>query len=118
MAESPCKVQTLLTVGNEVVILWEDGHESFYPGRELRLACTCAECAGEQHLFGRATLPARRELTEAAFSPVAARLVGNYGVQVTWGDGHDHGIYHLSDLRSGRWRAALPPAPDSQGDRP
>ncbi len=116
MAESSCKVQTLLTVGDELVIVWEDGCESFFAGRDLRLACTCAECAGEQHLFGQATLPVRRQLSDAAFSPVAARLVGNYGVQVTWGDGHDHGIYHLSDLRSGRWRAALPPKLESAGD--
>lgn len=90
----------VLAVNDEVVVVWGDGHESFFPGRELRLACTCAECAGEGHLFGRATPPSRKPLTPTAVQPVAVRLVGNYGLQVTWGDGHEFGIYHLADLRA------------------
>ena len=87
-------------VGDEVVLVWGDGHESYYPGAALRKACCCATCKGEQHLFGRASLPTLRPLKSEAFMPVAARLVGNYGLQVTWGDGHDHGIYTLDDLRA------------------
>lgn len=87
-------------VGDEVVLVWGDGHESYYPGAALRKACGCASCMGEQHLFGRASLPTLRPLKPEAFVPVAARLVGNYGLQVTWGDGHDHGIYTLNDLRA------------------
>jgi DUF971 family protein len=87
-------------VGDEVVLIWGDGHESYYQGAALRKACGCASCKGEQHLFGRASLPTLRPLKPEAFVPVAARLVGNYGLQVTWGDGHDHGIYTLHDLRS------------------
>lgn len=87
-------------VGSDVVVVWADGHESYYPGAELRRGCTCAACRGEQHLFGRATLPTLTPLAPSAFQPVAAVLVGNYGLQVTWGDGHDHGIYALDELRS------------------
>jgi DUF971 family protein len=93
-------VSQLLVVGDEVVVVWADGHESYYAGAELRKACTCAACRGEQHLFGRATLPTLSPLTDQACRPVAARLVGNYGVQVIWGDGHSHGIYDLADLRA------------------
>ena len=89
-----------LVVGDEVVVVWNDGHESYYPGGPLRKACTCASCKGEQHLFGRATLPTLTPLRPQAFSPVSVRLVGNYGLQVTWGDGHDHGIYSLAELRA------------------
>ncbi len=89
-----------VVVGGEVVVVWGDGHESYYPGAPLRRACSCAACKGEQHLFGRATLPTLRALRPEAFSPVSVRLVGNYGLQVVWGDGHDHGIYNLADLRA------------------
>jgi len=92
-------VQALL-VGNEVVVIWGDGHESYYPGATLRKACSCAACKGEQHLFGRATLPTLKPLRPEAFIPVATQLIGNYGLKVTWGDGHDHGIYALDGLRA------------------
>ena len=87
-------------VGDEVIVVWGDGHESYFPGGELRKACSCASCKGERHLFGRATLPTLRPLRPDAFVPVSAQLVGNYGLQVTWGDGHDHGIYALDELRA------------------
>jgi DUF971 family protein len=32
--------------------------------------------------------------------PVTVRQVGRYGLQVSWGDGHDHGIYRLDALRA------------------
>jgi DUF971 family protein len=89
-----------MVVGSDVVVVWADGHESYYPGAELRRACTCAECKGEGHLFGQATPPTAKPLTPEAFVPVAVGLVGNYGLQVTWGDGHDYGIYTLADLRA------------------
>lgn len=94
------RVRQAISVGGEIVVVWGDGHESYYPGAALRKACSCAACKGEQHLFGRATLPTLTPLKPHAFMPVAARLVGNYGLQVTWGDGHDHGIYVLDDLRA------------------
>jgi DUF971 family protein len=97
--EAPHAAQVML-VGDEVVIVWRDGHESYFKGETLRKACTCAACKGEQHLFGRRTLPVLKPIAAGAFQPAAIRLVGNYGLQVTWGDGHEHGIYHLADLRA------------------
>jgi DUF971 family protein len=93
-------VAQVMVVGDEVAVVWGDGHESYFPGEALRKACTCASCKGEQHLFGRATLPVLRPLAAGAFHPASVRLVGNYGLQVTWGDGHDFGIYNLADLRA------------------
>ncbi len=87
-------------VGDQVVVVWGDGHESYYPGAPLRKACSCASCKGERHLFGRATLPTLTPLRPEAFVPAAAETVGNYGLKVTWGDGHDHGIYDLGELRA------------------
>jgi DUF971 family protein len=94
------RVRRVLLVGDQVVVVWGDGHESYYPGQALRGACSCAACKGEQHLFGRATLPTLTPLRPEASVPVATRPVGNYGLQVTWGDGHDHGIYALDALRA------------------
>lgn len=100
MADPSTVAARALVIGNEVVVVWGDGHESYFPGEELRRDCTCAACRGEQHLFGRATLPTLRPLQAVAFEPRAAVVVGNYGLQVTWGDGHDHGIYSLASLRA------------------
>lgn len=100
MEETTTKVVQTMAVGDEVVVVWADGHESYFAGEALRRACTCAGCMGEQHLFGRSTLPVLRPLGPEAFRPMAVRLVGNYGLQVTWGDGHEHGIYNLADLRA------------------
>lgn len=100
MAADPrFQVTNLMAVGDEVAVVWGDGHESYYRGEDLRRACTCASCQGEQHLFGRASLPTLKPYAEGAFHPVAANLVGNYGMQVHWGDGHQYGIYRLDWLR-------------------
>ena len=99
-SEARTRVRQALVVGGEVAVAWGDGHESYYPGGPLRKACSCASCKGERHLFGRATLPTLSPLRPEAFVPAAVALVGNYGLKVTWGDGHDHGIYDLHDLRA------------------
>jgi len=99
VAEPSTTAAQVLVVGSEVAIVWADGHESYFPGEALRRACTCAQCKGEQHLFGRRTLPVLTPLAAGAFQPAEVHLVGNYGLQVTWGDGHQYGIYHLADLR-------------------
>jgi hypothetical protein len=62
------RVQQVIPVGGEIVVVWGDGHESYYAGAALRKACTCAACKGERHLFGRATLP-----TLTSLKPDASR---------------------------------------------
>jgi DUF971 family protein len=100
MSDERSRAGRVTIVGDEVAIVWGDGHESYYPGEALRKACTCAACRGEQHLFGRRTLPVLKPIAAGAYQPTAIRLVGNYGLQIVWGDGHEHGIYHLADLRA------------------
>jgi DUF971 family protein len=99
MEDPRFSLKDAFVVGEELVCLWEDGHESYFPGAELRKACTCASCKGEKYLFGKVTLPTLRRLPPEALVPVAVRRVGRYGLQVVWGDGHDFGIYHLEELR-------------------
>lgn len=94
------RVRETLVVGDNVVVVWADGHESCYPGEALRRACSCAACKGETHLFGRRSLPTLQPGAPSAYQPVDVTVVGHYGLQVRWGDGHDHGIYHLDQLRA------------------
>lgn len=79
----------------EIGIVWKDGHESCYSGRDLRLQCPCAGCVDEH--------TGRRILDEAAVPrDIQARMlqgVGSYGVQVVWSTGHATGIYSHRLLR-------------------
>ncbi len=82
---------------DQLRIEWQDGHESLYPVRLLRLACRCAHCVEEMSgrpLLKEAEVP--EDVRPSKISPV-----GRYAVQFSWTDGHDTGIYtfeHLRDL--------------------
>lgn len=80
-----------------VEIDWDgQGHVGTFPGRALRLACPCAECVEE--MSGRPLLdPATVPLD---VRPVTLALVGAYGLQVRWSDGHGTGIYTFDRLRA------------------
>ena len=68
----------------------------WYPARELRLACPCAECVEEMTSRPRldpATVP-------LDVRPVHLALVGAYGLRVQWSDGHATGIYTFAWLRT------------------
>jgi ATP-binding protein involved in chromosome partitioning len=82
----------------ELRIVWDEGVEDPWTARDLRLRCTCAHCVHEmsgEQLLDPATVPA--DLTVAKM-----HLVGNYGVNITFSDGHDTGIYRFDDLYSAR----------------
>ncbi len=76
-------------------VRWQDGHESSYLVRTLRLSCACARCVEE--LTGRPLL--REEDIPADVRPVQIRPVGRYAIQISWSDGHDTGIYTFERLR-------------------
>ena len=76
-------------------IRWDDGVESLYPVRELRLACRCANCVEE--FSGRPLLEA--DNVPADVRPVRIQTVGRYALSFTWSDGHDSGIYPFDLLR-------------------
>lgn len=77
-------------------ILWDDGHQSTYEPRALRLACRCAHCEDEW--------TGERRLTVAAVAAdvrlTEIRPVGRYGYQLAWSDGHGTGIYTFDSLRA------------------
>ncbi len=79
----------------ELGIVWEDGHESYYPGHLLRCACGCAHCVEE--MSGRKILEdagVARDVRVVELHPV-----GNYAISIKWSDGHDTGIYSYANLR-------------------
>jgi ATP-binding protein involved in chromosome partitioning len=79
-----------------LLIEWDDaGHEGFYPSRALRLACACAVCVEE--MSGRPLLDPAAIPND--IRPVSVALVGAYGLQVQWSDGHGTGIYTFDRLR-------------------
>ena len=80
----------------ELRIVWQDGHESVYPVRTLRLACRCARCIEE--LTGRPLL--KEEDVPEDVRPIKISPVGRYAVQISWTDGHDSGIYTFESLRA------------------
>lgn len=91
---------SITVIGNELVVVWDDGHEAYYNGERLRRDCPCAYCAGEADLFGRVAKPAYRPLTPAALELAGATLVGNYGIQMNFADGHGYGIWTFPKLRA------------------
>ncbi len=79
-----------------VTLTWPDGHVSRFSLEQLRLACPCAFCRN------------RRDRGEPAWSGAGAagelraegaKLVGHWGLQLHWNDGHETGIYSWSLLR-------------------
>jgi len=81
---------------DSVTIQWDDNHVSTWKARDLRLACRCAECIEEmtgKRLLDPAKVPWPLHCEQI-------ELVGNYGLQFVWSDGHGTGIFRLRDLRA------------------
>jgi DUF971 family protein len=81
-------------------VRWADGKDCIYELPRLRQSCPCAVCrAGREQ--SSAGLPvvrpaaAQREMVTVA----DAELVGQYGIRLTWRDGHNTGIYDFALLR-------------------
>jgi ATP-binding protein involved in chromosome partitioning len=80
---------------DRVRFVWEDRDEQEFGARELRLRCSCAMCRSEatgERILDESTVP-------AAITVTAMNLVGNYGVNIHYSDGHTTGIYRFRDLR-------------------
>ena len=86
-----------------LVIAWKDGTTSESGWKTLRDSCPCAECA---ELHGP-TDPLRLRLAPN-YNLVGVDYIGNYAVQLHWGDGHGAGIFTWNYLRE---LAGLMPAP-------
>ncbi len=81
--------------GSRLRILWEDGHESEFLPRRLRLMCPCAGCVDE--MTGVRTLTP--EMVSENVYPTAIHYIGRYALQFMWSDGHSTGLYPFEYLR-------------------
>lgn len=75
---------------------FSDGHVADYPTRYLRGYCPCAHCQG--HGSGPPRWKEVSHVRQIEVEDVAQ--IGNYAICITWGDGHDTGIYSFQNLRS------------------
>lgn len=87
-------------VGNFLAVRWKDGAETVIELEALRRSCPCAMCAGEPDVTGAVRMPARKpEYVPSSFQIQAFEHVGHYAIAVTWGDGHNTGLYGWDLLR-------------------
>lgn len=86
----------------ELVLQWNDGHESVYAFSLLRYACPCAECQGGHEKMS--SEPNEKVFTLPDVDSAATRIenveaVGMYAITIAWEDGHHYGIYTWEYLR-------------------
>lgn len=80
-----------------MLIEWADATTHLVPYADLRRACPCATCAGEMGFKGRFASNPDLEPGEDELADIA--LVGAYGLNAVWADGHSTGIYSFERLR-------------------
>ena len=82
----------------ELLITWDNGHESRYTFELLRDICPCAGCSGETILMREYKPPEPDRTTPGRYELKKIQQVGSYAVQIQWGDGHETGIYSWDHL--------------------
>ena len=87
------------TIGEELAIKWDDGVESFISLESLRRHCPCAACKGEMDVMGNIHKGPEIKLSPRSFALVRIDNIGGYGLQPTWADGHNSGIFPFAVLR-------------------
>lgn len=84
-------------------IEWADGHTSEYNLQGLRKACPCVTCRGGHEQMGEPVdidwglyediIDVDRKIDEL-------EVIGNHALKITWGDGHNTGMYRWDYLRN------------------
>ncbi len=81
--------------GTNLGIVWNDGHNSFYKVRNIRLNCHCAHCVDEwtrEKILDDTKVP-------VDIKPKKIEPIGRYAFRFVWSDGHDTGFYTFDSLR-------------------
>jgi DUF971 family protein len=86
------KLENVCRIGDELALSFSEGREMYFPLAMLRRACPCAVCQGEPDAMGRVIRPVV-EYPAGAFDLKRFEIVGGYGLQLFWADGHGTGIY-------------------------
>ncbi len=86
---------------NQLTIVWDDGHESFFSTTRLRKECPCATCKNTRSSQSHDPLKVltSNEIIPENIQVKEAEIIGRYAVQFTWSDGHHEGIYSFDLLR-------------------
>ena len=89
------KINEVKLIDNTVTIIWNDGHQSKYNSKHLRINCGCAECVEEW---------SNRRILDPVSVPTDIRaedylMIGRYAIQFLWSDTHYTGIYPFKALR-------------------
>ena len=98
----PIQVKLTFDENTKVDVLalaWDDGHSGMTSLRTLRDNCPCAGCKGETVLL-KTFVPAQTPELPGKYKLVGAHQVGSYAMAMSWGDGHQTGIYTWENLRS------------------
>ena len=82
-----------------LMFVWSDGREDIIRLQSIRDSCPCAACQGETVLFQTYTPQEPKRDTPGRYDLKHAETVGVYALQLTWGDGHNTGIYTWEHLR-------------------
>jgi DUF971 family protein len=90
----------MAVIGSELALRWSDGAETYIPLELFRRRCPCAQCAGETDVLGNVYKGGDEGFTPASFQLKRCAVVGGYGIQPEWMDGHGYGIYSFTYLRS------------------
>lgn len=80
-----------------LVVDWADSTRQLIPFSQLRRHCPCAACSGELGVGGRFSVDPELHPGEDELADIA--LVGSYGLNCIWADGHNTGIYTFARLR-------------------
>lgn len=86
---------TTLTTQGALHLVWHNHDQQTLPAAFLRSQCQCAPCKAHR-LKGLPPAPVAPDIRITHMQPI-----GTYGVQLTFDDGHDRGIYpwvYLSEL--------------------
>lgn len=92
------KPTNIQLIGTDLAILWDDGHESYFPASFLRQHSPSAQNIGEKDIFGNQYGgDGPKEFPEVRLE--SWDLVGNYAMRPTFSDGHQTGLFSWDYLR-------------------
>lgn len=100
------KAREIRRQDQELHFYWEDQTHTQIPIGWMRGQCSCAVCSEK----GQEDFPLfeSRSALEKAYQIKSLSPVGNYGIEVLWGDGH-RSIYSLERLVGAFKNLSLPP---------
>ncbi len=86
-------VQIKVVDKDKLLLKWDNDSEKIISLKYLRDECPCAGCKGETVLLKTYRPPKPISINENMFKITAIKPVGGYGIQISWKDEHNTGIY-------------------------